>query len=112
VRTLAGLARTVYVDPSINDYVAILVQATRDAPEIRLGASVRAALALVRPAKTFAASNGRNYVIPDDVTVLATAVLAHRLVLDPEAEFDGVIVESALAQVLLETEVSGEGPRS
>ena len=112
VRTLAGLARTVYVDPSINDYVAILVQATRDAPEIRLGASVRAALALVRTAKTFAASNGRNYVIPDDVKVLATAVLAHRLVLDPEAEFDGVTAESALAQVLLETEVPGEGPRS
>ena len=112
VRTLAGLARTVYVDPSINDYVAILVQATRDAPEIRLGASVRAALALVRTAKTFAASNGRNYVIPDDVKVLATAVLAHRLVLDPEAEFDGVTAESALAQVLLETEVPGESPRS
>ncbi len=112
VRTLAGLARTVYVDPSINDYVAILVQATRDAPEIRLGASVRAALALVRSAKTFAASNGRNYVIPDDVKVLATAVLAHRLVLDPEAEFDGVTAESALAQVLLETEVPGESPRS
>ena len=112
VRTLAGLARTVYVDPSINDYVATLVQATRDAPEIRLGASVRAALALVRTAKTFAASNGRNYVIPDDVKMLATAVLAHRLVLDPEAEFDGVTTESALAQVLLETEVPGESQRS
>jgi MoxR-like ATPase len=112
ISALAGMARTVYVDPSINDYVATLVQATRDAPEVRLGASVRAALALVRTSKTFAASNGRNYVIPDDVKVLATAVLAHRLVLDSEAEFDGVTAESALAQVLLETEVPGESPRS
>ncbi|WP_411698520.1 AAA family ATPase [Conyzicola sp.] len=100
---MARLARTVHVDPSINDYVSRLVDATRTATEVRLGASVRGALALVRTAKTLAASNGRHYVTPDDVKALAEPVLAHRLVLDPEAEFDGVTGTSIIAQLLIET---------
>jgi MoxR-like ATPase len=100
---MARLARTVHVDPTINDYVSRLVEATRTTAEVRLGASVRGALALVRTAKTLAASNGRHYVIPDDVKALAEPVLAHRLVLDPEAEFDGVTGTSIMAQLLIET---------
>jgi len=100
---MARLARTVHVDPTINDYVSRLVESTRSATEVRLGASVRGALALVRTAKTLAASNGRHYVIPDDVKALAEPVLAHRLVLDPEAEFDGVTGTSIIAQLLIET---------
>jgi len=100
---MARLARTVHVDPTINDYVSRLVEATRTTTEVRLGASVRGALALVRTAKTLAASNGRHYVIPDDVKALAEPVLAHRLVLDPEAEFDGVTGTSIVAQLLIET---------
>ena len=100
---MARLARTVHVDPTINDYVSRLVDATRSAAEVRLGASVRGALALLRCAKTLAASNGRHYVIPDDVKALAEVVLAHRLVLDPEAEFDGVTGTSIISQLLIET---------
>jgi MoxR-like ATPase len=100
---LGALARTVHVDPSINDYVSRLVDATRTAAEVRLGASVRGALALIRTAKTFAAANGRHYVIPDDIKVLAEPVLAHRLILDAEAEFDGVTPTSIVSQLLLET---------
>jgi MoxR-like ATPase len=100
---MGALARTVHVDPSINDYVSRLVEATRSAAEVRLGASVRGALALIRTAKTLAASNGRHYVVPDDVKALAEPVLAHRLVLDPEAEFDGVTPSSVIAQILIET---------
>ena len=92
-----------HVDPSINDYVSRLVDATRSAVEVRLGVSVRGALALIRTAKTLAAANGRHYVIPDDVKVLAEPVLAHRLLLDPEAEFDGVTAESVIGQLLIET---------
>ncbi|MCU1544408.1 MAG: ATPase [Microbacteriaceae bacterium] len=103
INEMARLARTVHVDPTINDYVSRLVDATRSATEVRLGASVRGALALVRTAKTLAASNGRHYVIPDDVKALAEPVLAHRLVLDPEAEFDGVTGSSVLSQLLIET---------
>ena len=67
-----------------------LVEATRTATEVRLGVSVRGALALIRAPRRWAAAHGRNYVIPDDIKSLAEPVLAHRLVLDPEAEFDGV----------------------
>jgi len=97
------LARTVHVEPAINDYVSRLVDATRSAVEVRLGVSVRGALALVRSAKTLAAANGRHYVIPDDVKVLAEPVLAHRLLLDAEAEFDGITASSIIGQLLLET---------
>ncbi|MES2093970.1 MAG: MoxR family ATPase [Actinomycetota bacterium] len=100
---MGALARTVHVDPTINDYVSRLVEATRSATEVRLGASVRGALALIRTAKTLAAANGRHYVIPDDVKALAEPVLAHRLVLDPEAEFDGVTSSSIVSQLLIET---------
>jgi MoxR-like ATPase len=100
---MGALARTVHVDPSINDYVSRLIDGTRSATEVRLGASVRGALALIRTAKTLAAANGRHYVIPDDVKALAEPVLAHRLVLDPEAEFDGVTAPSVISQILIET---------
>ncbi|ERK71046.1 MULTISPECIES: AAA family ATPase [Leifsonia] len=99
---MATMARGVHVDATINDYVARLVDATRAAEEIRLGVSVRGALALVRTAKTLAASNGRYYVTPDDVKALAEPVLAHRLVLDPEAEFEGVSASSVVGQLLIE----------
>lgn len=100
---MAQLARTVHVDPTINDYVSRIVEATRSMPEVRLGASVRGALALARTAKTLAAASGRHYVIPDDVKALAEPVLAHRLVIDPEAEFDGVTASSVMSQILVET---------
>jgi MoxR-like ATPase len=103
ILTMQQLARTVYVNPAINDFVSRLVDGTRSAVEVRLGVSVRGALALVRAAKTLAAASGRHYVIPDDVKVLAEPVLAHRLLLDAEAEFEGVTASSVIGQILLET---------
>ncbi|HWH97348.1 MAG TPA: MoxR family ATPase [Pseudolysinimonas sp.] len=103
VLAMAEQARHVHVDPSVNDYVSRLVHATRTATEVRLGVSVRGALALIRSAKTLAAASGRHYVIPDDVKSLAEPVLAHRLLLDPEAEFDGVTTSGIVGQLLLET---------
>ncbi len=103
VRDMIALARTVHVDPVITDYVARLVEATRTHVDVRMGASVRGALALIRCAKTFAALQGRHYVVPDDVKALAEPVLAHRLVLDPESEFDGVTTTSVVAQLVVET---------
>jgi MoxR-like ATPase len=100
---MVALASTVHVDPSINDYVSRLIDATRSATEVRLGASVRGALSLIRAAKTHAASSGRHYVVPDDIKTLAEPVLAHRLILDPEAEFDGVTSSSVMSQILMET---------
>ena len=108
VTEMAAIARTVHVDPTINDYVSRLVEATRSASEVRLGVSVRGALALIRTAKTLAAASGRHYVLPDDIKALAEPVLAHRLVLDPEAEFDGVTDSSIIAQILMETSPPSE----
>lgn len=100
VGTMADLAQTVHIDASVLDYVARLTEATRDDAQTALGASVRGGLALVRCAKVWAASSGREYVVPDDVKDLAQPVLAHRLVLDSEAEFAGVTSEQVLARVL------------
>ncbi|AMM21045.1 ATPase [Frondihabitans sp. PAMC 28766] len=95
-------AKRVETDPAILDYVSRIVDATRDASEVRLGSSVRGALALVRASMTWAASEGRTFVLPDDVKALAEPVLAHRLVLDPEAEFDGVTATSVVGRILLD----------
>src|SRR5699024_4597543 len=100
VEDIAELASTVYVDPAILSYTTQVVEATRSVPEIALGASVRGALALVRTAKVWAAGQGRHYVIPDDIKDLAEPVLAHRLVLDAEAEFEGASAAESLARIL------------
>lgn len=98
---LIDLARRVHVDPVIIDYIGRLVEATRTAAQVRVGSSVRGAVALIKAAKTWAIAQRRTYVVPDDVKDLAIAVLAHRLVLDPEAEFDGITGEAVVAQILL-----------
>ncbi len=99
---LQEFAGQVYVSPLIADYITRLVEASRVASEVRLGASVRGALALQRMACAWALVQGRGYVVPEDVRGLATAVLAHRLVLEPEAEFDGVTAEQIVGRLLLD----------
>ena len=99
---MADLATQVYVDALVLDYIARLVDATRAADEVRLGVSIRGALALSKATRTRAASQGRTYATPDDVKALAVPVLSHRLILHPEAEFDGVTQETVVGQVLLD----------
>ncbi|MHB1062943.1 MAG: AAA family ATPase [Georgenia sp.] len=100
VAEMVAQADNVHVDVSVLDYVARLVAESRRAPAVVLGASVRGALSLVRAAKTWAAASGRNYVVPDDVQALVVPVLAHRLVLEAEAEFEGVTTDGVLDGVL------------
>lgn len=99
---MSDLARTVHLDPLVLDYIARIIEATRNATQVRLGASVRGALALTKVAKTWAVSRGRTFVVPDDVKTLAEAVLGHRLILEPEAEFDGVTAHAVIGQILLD----------
>jgi len=80
VRGLIAWARSVHVSPAVEEYAVALVGATRTHPELRLGASPRATLQLVRAAKVAAALEGRGFVIPDDVAALLVPVLAHRLI--------------------------------
>ena len=100
--TMTELARTVYVNPLVSDYIMRLVAATRQATEARLGVSVRGAIALARMVTTWAASRGRTYATPDDVRDLAVPALSHRIILEPEAEFDGVTAVEVINQVLLD----------
>jgi len=99
---MAGLARGVYANTLILDYIARLADATRQAEQVRLGVSIRGALALTRASRARAASQGRTYVTPDDVKALAVPVLSHRLILHAEAEFDGVTADAVVGQTLLD----------
>src|SRR5262249_55549153 len=69
------------MEDSLNDYILDLIEATRSSPQVYLGASTRAALALYRAAQALALLQGRDYVVPDDIKRLAGPVLAHRVVL-------------------------------
>ncbi|WP_240759111.1 AAA family ATPase [Phytoactinopolyspora endophytica] len=86
MRKLVGLVRSVYVSPAVKQYAVALTSATRTSPELRLGASPRATLHIVRAAKSWAALDGRDYVLPDDVQALAVPVLSHRLLPTAEAQ--------------------------
>lgn len=80
VRALIRFARSVHVSPAAEEYAVALSRATRDHPDVRLGASPRATLQLVRAAKVWAALEGRAYVLPDDFAALLEPVFAHRLI--------------------------------
>jgi MoxR-like ATPase len=101
---MAHLAAGVHTEHAILTYAARLAEETRQAPELRLGMSVRGAMAYVRAAKVWAASQGREYVIPDDIKVLARPVLSHRLLLQPEAEFGGATVDAVIDRIMAEVQ--------
>ena len=95
----------VTVEAALTEYVARLVRKTRDWSAIRLGASPRAAIAVLRVSKAFAAMEERDYLIPDDVKAAVKCTLRHRILLDPEAELEGVTADEALEQVIRSVEV-------
>lgn len=89
-----------HVDPSVLDYVQSIAEATRQDPTVRVGVSTRAAIGMVRAARVWAAAQGNNYVTPVDVQTLAETVWAHRLVLEPDAEFAGATQAGAVRTAL------------
>jgi len=102
----AAIAATgaVTMADSIIDYVVRLVRATRESGDLVSGASPRAAVLLAGAARARAALDGRDYVVPDDVKALATAVLRHRLLLSPAAEIEGRAIEAIVADLVTRTE--------
>jgi MoxR-like ATPase len=98
-------ARRVFVEESINRYVVTLLRQTRSDSRLYLGASPRAGIALMRVAKARAIVSGRDYVEPDDVKAVAPTVLAHRLILAPEARSSGLDAEDLVRSVLERTPV-------
>ncbi|MCK2037626.1 MoxR family ATPase [Microbacterium sp. SSW1-49] len=98
---LIAWGRSVHVAPALEEYAVALAQATRSDPNLHLGASPRATLQLVRAAKVWAALDGRDYVIPDDLTALLIPVFAHRLLPARGAHRAGAQpVEAALTQII------------
>lgn len=95
----------VKVEPSLYSYMVSVARRTRDWPAISLGASPRAAVGLLFVARTIAAMDGREYLLPDDVKAAAPAVLRHRLILKPEAELEGLSPDDVIAQLLDTVEV-------
>jgi len=86
VRGLIEAVTSVFVSPAVRTYIVQIVNATRSSRNLRLGASPRATLQLMRAARAYAALAGRDYVNPDDVSALAVAVLAHRVLISTEAQ--------------------------
>ncbi len=97
---LRAAARQVRVEPSLTAYIAALVRATRGAPALTLGASPRASVSLLKIAQAAALTEGRDFVIPDDIKAFARPVLRHRVMVAPELEVEGVSADDALATLI------------
>ncbi len=105
-RRIVDLSRQVWdvhVDDTVRDYIVGLVFATRGHNDLMLGASPRGSHTLYRAAQTYAALQGRDYVLPDDVKRLAAPVLAHRCIVHPESALRGVTVADILTDILART---------
>jgi MoxR-like ATPase len=100
VAQMAEFASDVHVDQAILGYVSEIAAESRRHAHVRLGISMRACLAYIRVAKTWAASQGREYVLPDDIKDLAVPIMCHRILLNPEAQFSGVTVERVIDDLL------------
>jgi MoxR-like ATPase len=107
VVTASDSVADIHVATAIQTYIVDLADATRRHHELGLGVSPRGALALQRAARAYAASTGRDYVLPDDVKLLAPSVLEHRLLVTPEAELRGRSVSEVFAEVLAGVAVPG-----
>ena len=98
-------AKRVFVEESLNRYIVALLRQTRSDNRLYLGASPRAGIALLRVAKARALVSGRDYVEPDDIKAVAPTVLAHRLILAPEARSSGLDAETLVRSILERTPV-------
>ncbi|WP_028458033.1 MoxR family ATPase [Chloroflexus sp. Y-396-1] len=104
---LQEVIKQVHVDDLIVEYIVSLAVATREHGDVYLGASTRGALALYRAAQAWAAMNGRDFVIPDDVKLLAQPVLGHRLIISPAARVRNVTAQAIIDEVLAAVPVPG-----
>ena len=98
-------AKQTFVEESVNRYVVALLRHTRGDERLYLGASPRAGIALLRVAKALALAEGRDYVLPDDVKAVAVPVLAHRLILGPEARAGGLSAADLVTEAVEHTPV-------
>jgi MoxR-like ATPase len=101
---------TVYVSESIGRYVVALVHATRESPSVQVGASPRGTLAVMKLARVTAALDGRDFVVPDDVKLVAVSALGHRLALRPEMWVQRVLSDDVVRECLAAVPVPAAQP--
>jgi MoxR-like ATPase len=99
--------KTIYMDDRVKSYIVALTTATREHADVYLGASPRGSLALFKTARAYAASQGRDYVLPDDVKTLAIPTLAHRLIISPSARIKSVDPETVVQEIMNTVSVPG-----
>jgi MoxR-like ATPase len=109
VAELVALARDVHVAPALRRYIVQFAEATREHPDLYLGASPRASIMLLRASRAYAAAEGRDYVVPDDIKALALPVLAHRVIVTADAAMSGRAGEHVLAELLAEVPIPVRG---
>lgn len=95
----------VYIKDELLDYIASIIHNTRNNGDLFLGASPRASLAIMKTSKAIAAMNGRDFVTPDDIQLVAYPVLNHRIILTPEREMEGLVAEDVIEDILKKIEV-------
>ncbi|MCD8200111.1 MAG: MoxR family ATPase [Coriobacteriaceae bacterium] len=100
ILTLRESAADIYISPMVMRYIVEIVTATRDNPEIQIGSSTRGGLALASLGRTYALSQGRNYVLPDDIKYLAPYILCHRISLAHEAKVQGRSEQDVIGSIL------------
>ncbi|RYP83359.1 MoxR family ATPase [Nocardioides guangzhouensis] len=110
IRKVVGMVAGIHVAESVQRYAVALTTATRNTPDLNLGASPRATLHLIRAAKAYAGIHGRSYVLPDDVHTLARPVLAHRLLPSVEAAMSGRSIGSILDRIVTSVPVPESRP--
>jgi MoxR-like ATPase len=112
VQRMVELTRRIYVSDPVKEYLVDTVEATRHDPDLLLGASPRATLFLQRAARTRAAVDGRHYVTPDDVKAVLRPVLTHRMILRPEAQMRGAVLEEIVDGIAAGVPVPGSGVKA
>ena len=105
VKALRSTIKALFVEPKLLAYAAQITHETRNNKSLYLGASPRASLAMVNGAKAIAAMAGRDFVTPDDIIKVAAPVLAHRVMLSPEKEMEGLTPADIIAQIIKKIEI-------
>jgi len=99
------LVQSVIIEPKLIEFIARIVNETRNNPSLYLGASPRASLAILRSARVNAAMKGRDFVTPEDIVEMAPHVLRHRIILTPEKEMEGITADDLIDNILKAIEV-------
>lgn len=105
IQHFRSLVQSIIVEPRLIEFIARIVNETRNNPALYLGASPRASLALLRASKANAAIKGRDFVTPEDIKEMASPVLRHRIILTPEKEMEGITEDELIDSILKSVEV-------